>query len=59
MNPPAVVIRVEFERVEPVVYRDHLDDGDEQRMSAWLERRPELAELINLAPELVAAERAA
>jgi len=59
VNPPAVVIRVEFERVEPVIYSDYLDEGDELRMAAWLERRPELAALISRALELVTTERAA
>jgi hypothetical protein len=59
VNPPAVVIRVEFERVEPVVYADYIDAADEARMAAWLERRPELAELIGRALEIVERERAA
>ena len=59
MNPPCVVIRVEFERVSPIVDCDHVDDGDEERMTVWLERRPELAELISRALELADRERAA
>jgi hypothetical protein len=59
VNPPAVVIRVEFERVEPVVFADYLDEGDELRMRDWLGRRPELSDLIRRALELADRERAA
>jgi hypothetical protein len=59
VTAPAIVIRVEFERVEPVVFSDYLDDGDESRMAAWLDRRPELAALIERALELAEQERAA
>lgn len=59
MNAPSIVIRVEFERVEPVVFCDYLDDGDDRRMVAWLGRRPELADLIAQAVALAQEARAA
>jgi hypothetical protein len=59
VNPPAVVIRIEFERVEPVVFCDHVNEGDEARMDVWLGRHPELNDLIGCALELARRERAA
>jgi hypothetical protein len=59
MNPPAIVIRVEFERVEPVVFSDTLDEGERDRLVAWLQRRPELHELVRRALELAQEARAA
>lgn len=59
MNPPSVVIVIEFEKVAPTVFSDYLDDGDAARMAAWLERRPELAGLLARALEIAEQERAA
>jgi hypothetical protein len=47
------VIRVEFEHVVPVICCDFSTDADEHRLVAWLERRPELADLVQRALELV------
>jgi hypothetical protein len=57
--PLAILIRVEFERVEPILAADYLNDGDQARMAAWLERRPELAQPIARPFELADRQRAA
>jgi hypothetical protein len=57
-HPPAVVIRLEYER-PPVVYCDALNDADELRLGFWLaEARPEYGELVSRALDLAARERA-
>jgi hypothetical protein len=57
--PPAVVIRLEFER-SLLVYADCLDDGEEARPTVWLtEAHPEYGELAALAMELAERARAA
>lgn len=43
----------------PRVVCDFTSEGDELRMLAWLDQRPELAELLALAVELAAEEPAA
>jgi hypothetical protein len=59
MNPPEILIKVAFERTYPVVFCDFISDDDEAHMTLWLERRPELAELIARALELQREARAA
>jgi hypothetical protein len=56
---PTVVIRVEFERLRPVVYCDHVGDDDEARMGDWLEQRPDLSDLVAWAVQLAHREPAA
>jgi hypothetical protein len=58
VSPPAVIIRLEFER-PPVVYADYLTEGDEVRMRDWLLVHPRWADLVNHAQELAAEAKAA
>jgi hypothetical protein len=58
MNPPAVVIKIEFERLEPLVAADYISEEDQARMMDWLRQRPDLADLISHALDLE-QERAA
>jgi hypothetical protein len=57
MTAAAMLIRVEFERISPLVCCDFGTDAGKDRILAWLERRLELAELIERALELVEAEK--
>jgi hypothetical protein len=47
-TPPAVVIRLEFER-GPVVYNDTLGDWEASRLCDWITAHPDLVELLERA----------
>jgi hypothetical protein len=54
VSTPAVVIRLEIER-RPVVYLDTVSDGEETRLTDWLDAHPEQQALVDRALELRAA----
>jgi hypothetical protein len=54
VSAPGIVIRVAFERLAPVVFSDAVNEGEQERLVAWLEQQPELAELVRRAVELEA-----
>jgi hypothetical protein len=56
VSPPAIVIRIELERLAPIVRKDCLTEGDEASLALWLALRPELHQL--LADALDLAQRA-
>jgi len=58
MTAPAIVIRLPLEgslQIRP----EWLHDADEARIFDWLDGRPELAELLRHALEVLVEERAA
>jgi hypothetical protein len=55
---PAVAIILPLESPAEVVYCD-LGPGDRERLHAWLEEQPELADLVVRALELAEKARAA
>jgi hypothetical protein len=51
-NPPAVIIRLEFERPSPRIVCDYLHESDAVRMLDWLDAHPQLVALLEAAYEL-------
>lgn len=58
MSAPAVTICIEFEAA-PRVMADCLNSDEMDHMNLWLDRHPELAELVARAIELAETRRAA
>jgi hypothetical protein len=55
---PAWILRLELE-ARPVIIVDTLDDGEADRLADWLRAKPEYAELVERASDLMQRERAA
>jgi hypothetical protein len=58
-SAPVVVIRIEFERSEPLILADYDVDSEGARMSDWLTSHPELHDIVVRAVELQRREQAA
>lgn len=58
MSVPAVVIRLDLER-RPVVFTDTRDEGEQARLSDWINASPDRLRLVRLALELAEERRAA
>jgi hypothetical protein len=55
---PAWVLRLELE-ARPAIYVDAVNDGEADRLADWLRAKPEYAELVERARDLMQQERAA